>query len=208
MNPPIKKTISIVAAVFILTVAYYGSYLPFRKSRVFIDALQNLNSVKSIDEMERVFSSALDPASPIGQEELIRNITNTVVNLVNQSGANPELTKRAVAYVTSYFKPIMDRGKGMSFGQNLYVLGALNELAFLRTNDPVYLNAAGEYFARGNAMSPKRPQFLYGLLDVYGAVNRLEDAKKIAEQILAQWPDDERAKKALVEILERLTKKK
>jgi hypothetical protein len=91
----------------------------------------------------------------------------------------------------------------MSFGQNLYLLGALNEVALVKTRDPKYLVAAKRYFLMGLERGPKRPQFLYGMFDVYRAEGDVVKTQEIANQILAQWPTDERTRQALAEFLER-----
>ena len=62
----------------------------------------------------------------------------------------------------------------MSFGQDLYLLGAINETAYAHTGNPAYLAAAQRYYEEGVAMGPNRPQSLYGLFDVYRAEGNAE----------------------------------
>lgn len=203
MIHPVKKTIAVTTVAILAGLAYYGSYLPFRKSSLFIDAIGRLGSARTVADVEALFSVPLDAASPIGQEELVRNMTNNIFNFVAKNKDKPEFTPPLVDYVERYYRPIVARGKGMSFGQNLYILGALNEAAFLGTRDPRYLEAAQQYFEQGLSLGPKRPQFLYGLFDVYRLKGDVNRAKKIGEQILAQWPNDERARAALTELTDK-----
>ena len=53
----------------------------------------------------------------------------------------------------------------MSFGQDLYLMGAINETAYAHTGNPAYLAAAQKYYEEGVALGPNRPQSLYGLFD-------------------------------------------
>lgn len=209
-NTLIKKIIGVLAVAFILSVAFYGTFLPMRKSQLFIQTMKNLKSAKSLTELEDAISVPLDATSPIGQEELVRNSTNIFLNLVQQND-RPEVIAELINYAEKYYNPIIERGRGMSFEQNLYLLGALNESAFIKTRDPKYLAASKRYYLQGLELGPKRPQFLYGMFDVYRTEGNIEGAKKIADQLLSQWPDDERAKKGLQDFfdyLQSLTKKK
>jgi len=200
MKPLIRKIIAVLAAAFILSVAYYGTYLPMRKSQIFISTLKGLRSAKTIEDLVRALSVPLDAPSPIGQEELVRNTSNIFLNLVQQND-KPDVVSASINFVENHYRPIIDRGRGMSFEQNLYILGVINETAFIKTKEIRYLEAAKNYYIQGSRLGPKRPQFLYGLFDIYRAVGDVENTKKIGEQILSQWPDDERTSKGLSDFL-------
>jgi hypothetical protein len=200
-NPLGKKIIAVVAIIFILYLAYYGSFLPLRKSQVFIETLKKLQTIRSYEEFEKAFSVPLNMPSPIGQEELVRNTSNIVLNLLQRGGGNPELVVALVDFLERYYNPILERGRGMSFEQNLYVLGAINELAFFQTNQVKYLLAAENHYSRGLELAPRRPQFLYGMFDIYRIEGNVLKAKAIAEQILEYWPNDSRTREALADFL-------
>ncbi|MDO8664743.1 MAG: hypothetical protein Q7K44_04350 [Candidatus Liptonbacteria bacterium] len=191
MNSDIKKSIAVSIAIFILLVAYYGSYLPMRKSMVFIETMQSSYKIKTTGDFESIFSVPLDYSSPIGQEELVRNMANTI-NGSLQGVSDPRAVGELVNYAEKYFGPIIARGRGMSFGQDVYILGMINEVAFLKTKEPKYLQAAEKYFKMEQVLGPKRPQGLYGLFDVYRLGGNVDEFKKIADQILSQWPNDAR----------------
>ncbi len=198
MNPAIKKTISILIVAGLVAVAIYGSILPYRKSGAFIEAMRRLNSAKSLDEFKTIMSRPLEMTSPIGQDELVRNLASVVTNLVERNGqGRPEFVASVIEYLQGYYDPIISYGKGPSFSQNLYVLGILNEIAFLQTQDKAYLAAAKNYFSRGHELGPRRPQFLYGLFDVYRAEGDTQKAVEIANQILTYWPNDTQIKSLL-----------
>lgn len=209
-NIVVKKTIGVLIAIFILSVAFYGTFLPMRKSQIFISAMQQLRSLKSLSDLEQVFAVPLDAPSPIGQEELVRNTANVILGLIQQND-KPEIVAELLSYVEKYYRPIVERGRGMSFEQDLYLLGALNEAAFIKTKNVSYLEAAQNYYSKGLTLGPKRPQFLYGMFDIYRTEGNVDGAKAIAAQILSQWPTDERARRGLQDFLdyvEKLTSKK
>ncbi len=201
MDGTIKKIIAIIVGIFILSVAYYGNFLPLQMSQTFITTLRNLQSVKSLDEFENTISVPLDIPSPIGKEELVRNMASIVMNLVQQS-ADPKVVAEVIRFLDHYYDPIIARGTGMSFEQNLYILATINQLVFVRTHDVSYFLKAKKYYEEGLALGPKRPQFLYGMFDMYRTEGNVEKSKAIADQILTQWPDDTRIRDGLAKFLE------
>ncbi len=200
MNPTVKKIIGLAATAAVFAVLYYGTWLPLDASMAFIGALRT--QVKSVSQFEQVFSPPLDlsASSPIGYEELVRNTGNTVLSIIQQNTSNPQVTEALLAYLESYYKPVVARGKGMSFEQNLYILGAANEIAYLQTKKPEYLNASIQYFNQGLALGPKRPQFLYGMFDALRMKGDVHDARIVGEQILSEWPTDMKTAQALASL--------
>lgn len=203
MNPTLKKIISFAAAAAILWIAYYGSYLPFRKSRTYIQTLNSMGSINSFAEFKERFLIPLNMPSPIGQEEIVRNTANMVVNFIQQTN-DPSGIDDAINFVETNFRPIIARGRGMSFTQNLYILGAMHELALVKAKDLKYLAPSKNYYLKGYELGQKRPQFLFGLFDIYRAENNIEKTQEVVNQILAQWPNEERIKGAFQEFLDRV----
>lgn len=201
MNESNKKIIAVIASVIIVVLIYYGTFLPFRKSQVFISTMRSLSEAKTLDEFKGKVSVPLDHPSPYGQEELVRQVANLVANIVSQSNTTAPIIDDLIAYLNSYYSPIIEKGRGMSFNQNLYVMGSLSEVAFIRTNKVDYLAAAGKYFSESYNLGPKRPQALFGLFDIYRARGDKAEVEEIANQILSQWPDEERTRQALADFL-------
>ena len=191
MTRTTKQVIAVVVSLFIVAAAIYGSYLPMRKAQIFIATLQGLQGspVSSLNELTDRLSVPLDYPSPVGQEELVRNTANNVLGFISQ-GADPTSTAVLVSFLNAYFAPIIAREKGMSFGQDLYLMGAINEMAYVHSGNPVYLTAAEKYYADGVALGPNRPQSLYGLFDVYRAEGNVANATAIGQRILSNWPSD------------------
>lgn len=191
MTRTTKQVIAVVASLFILGAAAYGSYLPMRKAEIFISTLQGLQSspVNSLNELESRLSVPLDYPSPIGQEELVRNTANNILGFISQ-GADPTSTQVLVSFLEGYYAPIIARGKGMSFGQDLYLMGAINEMAYAHSGNQKYLADSQKYYEKGVALGPNRPQALYGLFDVYRAEGNIASATAIGEKIFTNWPAD------------------
>jgi hypothetical protein len=191
-----------VVAVALLAVAYYGSYLPLRKAQMFIATLQSLQTspATSLQDLEGRLSIPLESASPIGQEELVRNTANSVLNFVQQS---PDTTSTValVNFLMHYYDPILTRGTGMSFGQNLYLVGAIHEVAFAKTHVSQFMATAQKYYEEGHALGPNRPQPLYGLFDVYRAAGNVPSTTMVADTILKNWPTDGGIRQAMSQFL-------
>ena len=200
MNDTSKKIIAIALSVAILSVAYYGEYLPLRKAQMFIATLQGLQTTpaSSLSDLETRLSIPLDSPSPIGQEELVRNTANSVLSFVQQS-QDATSTDALVGFLMSYYSPVLSRGHGMSFGQDLYLVGAINEIAFSRTGQSGFLSTAQQYYEEGEQLGPNRPQPLYGLFDVYRAEGNMASTTAIANKILTNWPSDQSVAASLIQ---------
>lgn len=202
MDRTIKGTIAAVVCLVILAMAVYGSYMPMRKSEMYIGTLQNFQAQPptSLQDLENRLSVPLDYPSPIGQEELVRNTANSVLSLI-QRGTDATTTAALIGFLNGYYDPILAQGKGMSFGQDVYLEGAINEVAFAQTGNPNYLENALQYYREGNMLGPNRPQPLYGLFDVYRAMGDVTDTQIIAQKILMNWPMDQSVPGALAQFL-------
>ncbi len=198
MDRTLKGVVAALVCAAILGVAFYGTYMPLRKAEMYIGTLQafQANPPSSIQDFETRLEPALDYPSPIGQEELVRNTANTILGFV-QRGLDPTSTAELVGFLNVYYDPILSSGKGMSFGQDVYLEGAINEIAFANTGAPAYLAAAAKYYELGAELGPNRPQVLYGLFDVYRAMNDATGTKAVAAKIMQDWPTDTRIPQAL-----------
>jgi hypothetical protein len=195
-----QRVIAIIIVAAIFGIAIYGSYLPMRKAQMFIATLQGLQTQQgqatSLQDLENKLSAPLNEPSPIGQEELVRNMANSILSFVQQS-QDASSTAALIGYLNSYYDPILSQGKGMSFGQDLYLEGAINEIAFANTGSPTYLAAAQKWYAEGVTLGPNRPQALYGLFDVYRAENDTTDTIAVGTTILRNWPTDTNIQQAM-----------
>ncbi|MDE2018771.1 MAG: hypothetical protein KGJ13_00280 [Patescibacteria group bacterium] len=207
MNRTAKQVIAVIASLFLAFLAVYGSYLPMRKAEIFIGTLQSFQTqpVSSLQELETRLEVPLNYPSPIGQEELVRNTANSVLSFIQQ-GTDATTTAQLISFLNQYYDPIIVRGKGMSFEQDLYLLGAINEIAFTRTGNPIYLQSSLRYYGEGVQLGPNRPQPLYGLYDVYRFAGDATDTIAVAERILQLWPNDPNIKNGLAQFLQSVEK--
>jgi hypothetical protein len=204
MDTDFKKIIAGVSTLILLGIAIYGSYLPYRKSELYIASLSQASSATTLKGYTDATSVPLDAPSPIGQEELVRNTAGTVTGIIQASGPkSPDIIPPLLAFLNSYYDPIIQSGKGMSFNQNLYILGSGDETAFSITHDPKYILLAQQYFEQGLLNSPKRPQFIYGLFDVYRMEGDAAKAKQMFDLISQYWPADTRVKSAYDDFVKR-----
>jgi len=194
-NKTARQIIAVLASVFLVWLIYFGSYLPRQKSKAFIVSLQSMGQLRSVEEVQQSFDIPFSIASPIGQEEAVRHFSSVILSTIQRFGPEQASTSMQLAnYVTESFQPIMQRERGMSFNQNLYVLGSLNEVIFIQSKDPKYLLEAKAYYLKGHELSPNRPQFLYGLFDIYRIEKNIPKVIEVSDQILALWPNDEKTK--------------
>jgi hypothetical protein len=209
MDRTIKQTIAVVISFFILFMAVYGSYLPMRKAEMFIGTLQSFQTqpVSSLNELESRLSVPLDYPSPIGQEELVRNTANSVLSFI-QRGTDATSTAELISYLRKYYDPIVVRGKGMSFEQDLYLLGAINEVAYTKTGNGAYLQNALQYYSQGMQLGPNRPQPLYGLYDVYRFAGDVTNTVAVAQKILQNWPADQNIESSVAQFVQSAVKAK
>jgi hypothetical protein len=206
MSSTTKQIIAVILSILVVGVAVYGSYFPMRKAEIFIATLQGLQSqpVSTLNELESRLAIPLNYTSPIGQEELVRNTANNILGFISQ-GADPTSTAVLVSFLDSYYAPIIARGKGMSFGQDLYLMGAINETAYAHTGNQAYLAAAQKYYEEAVTLGPNRPQSLYGLFDVYRAEGNVASSTAVGEKILSNWPTDTSIAQALQSLLKATT---
>lgn len=201
MNILTKQIIAVGFSILILIVIFYGNYLPLKKSEAFIEAASILRSdkVKTLNDFFTVMSKPLNIKSPFGQEELVRQLTNYTAQIISQD-KNKELINVVMEYVNGYLNPILKRGKGLSFNQNLYLAGRLNLAAYQSTGDEKYLKKAEEIFNWSYSLGPKRPQALYGLFYICQFKQDKECLGRWGNEILNYWPEAQDIKNILIEI--------
>jgi hypothetical protein len=202
MSRNTKQMTAVVLIAAILAVAWWGSYAPMRKAQIFIATLQGLQTTpaNSLQDLETRIAVPLDYPSPIGQEELVRNMANNILSFVQHS-TDATTTAQLIGFMRHYYDPIIAAGKGMSFNQDLYLLGAINETAFVQTHDPQYVLAAQQYYEESLSLGPDRPQALYGIFDIYRFEGNVASATAVSDKILALWPADQNVKQGLAQFV-------
>ncbi len=200
MNQSIKHIIAVSLGIVMLGVGIYGNYLPWRKSVAYVLASQKAANAKSLDDLKRAIVPALELNSPIGQPELVRNLANSLMSVIRNTN-NTELIDASLKFLAGYYNPIIERGRGMSFGQDLYILGVIHEISAIQSKNPIYLDTAEQAFLQGAESSPNRPQYLYGLMDIYRFKQDGDRFKSVTDKILEDWPKDEKTRKLVEDLV-------
>lgn len=193
----LSKIIAFILLVIISISWYYGTYLPFRKSQLLILSIQGAGAAKSLQDFKDAFSASLDFNSPVGQSESVKHMVNTVFNIVNQLNIPPEGLADLLGFAEKYSLPILQSKQGDGLTQEFYVLGDLYRAAGFKYGNLDYLKKAEETYKEGLILSPKRPQFLYGLLQIYLDQKNIESANEVMKKILEYWPNDPEIQKMI-----------
>ena len=69
-------------------------------------------------------------------------------------------------------------------------MGIIYQTAWLLYRDGDYAATAEELYLNGLEVSPDRPQFLYGLFDLYLSGGREKEALEVGKEIARLWPTD------------------
>ncbi|HDH31721.1 MAG TPA: hypothetical protein ENH26_03035 [Candidatus Wolfebacteria bacterium] len=197
MPKPYKLTIAIISSLLILTAMYYGSFLPFRKSQLYINAQIGLSrGVSSLQEFNNLFEPALDFYSPVGQDEIVSGYLRVLISLLEQQ-SNKEIVDILTKQAETRMAPILEKEKGFGLSQNIYNLASIYAISAIRFNDDIYYEKGVEMFKLGLKHSPNRAMFLYGLLNLYQFKNNKKGIREVGEIILKYWPGDEQVKQII-----------
>ena len=105
---------------------YFGSYLPFVKSKSYIAALSSGSAVKSFDDFKKVFGKPLDFYSPVGQEEVVKFLCNDILNMVS----NPKQNEESMRVVINFIEPYLFQNNVRHLLKPTAPTGSLNSPLF------------------------------------------------------------------------------
>ena len=188
LHPTNLRYALILIVVAIPVILYYGSYLPLKKGQALINAMQNSSSVDSLAKFQSVWKSALDLKSPVGEEETLKQLGTFSFEVVSKRKVPVEVVRELLGFVDSYMKPAIERGSGSGFVQFHYILGTLYQRVGLQYQLSEYVDKAEKIFKDGIAIGETRPQFWYGLLDIYTQTGRTKEGEEVHNKILSYWP--------------------
>ncbi len=184
-----KLIIAIMSSLLILTAMYYGSYLPFRKSQLYINAQVGLSKgIRSLQEFNDLFEPALNFYSPVGQDEIVSGYLRVLIGLLEKQ-SNKEVVDILIKQAEARMAPILEKEKGFGLSQNIYNLASIYAISAIRFNDDVYYEKGVEMFMLGLIHSPNRAMFLYGLFNLYQFKGDEKGLKEVGETILKYWPN-------------------
>jgi hypothetical protein len=185
----IKQFILVTLIILAVLSIVFGSILPLMKAQGYISALTDLQSAKihSVDQFKTEFGAVLDFYSPIGQEEIVKFLSESImemmINETQQTGKLGPVAPALVSFVEPYL--FTNNVRHLLFAAEAY------RTLWQATGNKDYFVKSYDYYQKAYAIGPKLPPVLYGMLDLYGLVGDRVDGKKIGEIILQYWPDDQ-----------------
>lgn len=199
MNKKTKQFIAFLIIGGAALLIYFAAYLPYVKASLYISALRKQVTATSVEDFIATIDEALNFWSPVGQPEEVRFFIGNVVGILNNK--DQDLPQEVAKKLTDYALKVLDLNplgaKGLNYSQSILLKATLLNIYGQKYGNKEYLSKAEEFYKKGIELSPKRPQFLYGLLTVYMSENKNEEIKKLGEEILKYWPQDTRVKQIL-----------
>lgn len=202
MKTRLKEIISIFVIIIALVLIYTSAYLPYVKASLYIKALKEQTKATSVEEFITPMEKAFNFWSPVGQPEEIRFFASNIASMLfSQKESTSSIPQEVAFALVDYTVKLLNSNppgmKGLNYSQSLLLEASLLFTYGQRFNDFESLKKAEDLYKKGLELSPKRPQFLYGLLSIYLYENRKDDLKNVAQEILKYWPQDERVKQIL-----------
>ncbi len=185
-----KQLIVLVLIIAFGAGVYFGAFVPLAKSRSFIDAQRNIQTIQSTDDIARLYDVPLNISSPIGQEEVVKFTASTIGDILAQPGVSEPVARWLVSYIEPYLFPNELRHQ-MLLG-NMYQF--LWEQYGQHDED---FKKAEEAFLKGHELGPRTPPILYRLVDIYLKKGDMENARKYGDLILTYWPQDDKVRAAI-----------
>jgi hypothetical protein len=189
MNRITKKIVIVIIIVIVIVGLYFGAYLPYKKAHAFILKIRQLQSVGSIEELTFNLSEVLDIPSPVGRDEVVGFTLDQLSNIV-RGDFSKEINHSLADYAEEISAPVLDNPRSAELTKTILKMGIIYQKIWFFHKEPVYAAKAETLYLKGLEISPNRPQFLYGLFDLYLSGGRVEDAKQIGEKIIGFWPND------------------
>lgn len=202
MSTNSKQAIAVVVTVVAGALLYLSAYLPYVKSTLYITALQQSQQAKTLQDYLAPFETAFNFWSPIGQPEEIRFFGNNVLSLLTnqkQQLSEPVATQ-LVDYATKELSSNPPGAKGLNYSQSVLIEASILSAYGQEYHQTSALQKAEALYKEGLQLSPKRPQFLYGLFSLYLAEGDTAAAKPIGEEILKYWPTDQKVSQIMSQL--------
>ena len=202
MSTNLKQLIALLVTVFALGLLYTSAYLPYAKSSLYIAAMQGAGGATTLEDFLKPYDTAFNFWSPVGQPEMIRFFANNVLSfLTDQKQSLPEpIATALVNYTVDRIDADTLGNKGLNYTQLVLLEASILSSYGEKYNKPDALQKAEDLYKEGENLSPRRPQFLYGLFSLYAYENKPNEARPIGEEILKYWPQDTTVSNALANL--------
>lgn len=185
MNIFLRQLLVIILIILSALGIYFGAYLPWVKSRAYINALKTMSGggVQSLGDYFDAYDKAVKLYSPIGEEEIAKFLVNDIMNLISTDTQSEEASNALVEYA----EPLLFKNNV----RHLLLGGRMYYILWMRFGDKKNYEKAGVYYRQAFELGPKLPPVLYGLLQFYqdgGETEKFEEVRKI---IRGYWPEDD-----------------
>jgi tetratricopeptide (TPR) repeat protein len=184
----LKYTTALISTIIILTLLYFGAFLPLRKAQLYINAVRGASEIRSVQEFNKLFDGVLDFYSPVGHGEVAYAYLNVLIN-ATQNQQDSVIVEILLKEADRLMEPIIKADKGPAYFQALYSYGLLYELAANKFKDNGYFQKAADIYEIAYKHSPGRPTLLYGIFRTNYALGNVEKVKKITEIIARSFPN-------------------
>lgn len=179
-TPGFPSYFAVVLGVLLgFTGIYFSAFLPYGKATRFINAERATASIQTIEQFEGVFRVPLDFPSPVGDEEVVKYLSNDIIGLVHQI-KDEETARRLVAFI----EPRLWKDDV----RHLLAAGQLRYSLWQNFGKESDFRATEEYFLKVREIAPKLPQPLYGLLEIYKIKGDTVKREAQIKEILTLWP--------------------
>lgn len=184
MNIFIRQLLIIILIILSVIGLYFGAYAPWVKAQAYINALKTISggNVRSLGDYLGAYDKAVKLYSPIGDEEVIKFLSNDIMNVVVKQNQSEEVTRALVDYA----EPLLFKNNV----RHLLAGGQMHFVLWKRFQKEEDYGKAESYYLAARAIGPKLPPVLYELLNLYKERGDSAKAKEVAETILSFWPDD------------------
>jgi hypothetical protein len=182
MKEFVKYLLMIFGTIAAITAIIFGSYQPFVKSQIFIRALRNQGNIKTFDEFKSNFDLAFNSPSQVGDEELEKFLSDTVISLISSQNQTEEISQALVDYIEPHVFRNDVRG--------LLSYANMRTILYQRFHRESDFNKAEETYLHILTIGPKLPPALYSTLKLYSIKEDEKKFRGISETILSYWPDD------------------
>lgn len=184
-----QKLIISTLIILVILGIIFGAFLPFVKAKLYIRAMNNLQSIRNLNEFKKNFDVVLNYYSPVGQEEVVRFLTQEIVGRMIYPEQREAVSRELINYIDS--RLMADNSK------HLLLLAAMYGKMFNIHRNQNDLAKTEEYYQKILILNSKSPQALYGLFDIYKKTGEIGKAKEIGEIILKYWPEDKNIKEII-----------
>ena len=189
MKTLLKKIVIVAAIVAVAVGLYLGAYLPYKKAKAFISTVRSLQAVRSVDELKTRFDNVLGIDSPVAEDEAIGFVVDQLTNII-RSRPPEEVGESIINYAEEVTHPVLVNSRSPELTRMILKMGIVYQTAWSVYENEVYAKAAEDLYLKGLEISPNRPQFLYGLFDLYFSKNDTGKAVEIGREIIRFWPTD------------------